>query len=46
MMVENYNFEKNRRMRNINYSIEEDPLEFGTEGKTDIASIVNECLDK
>lgn len=47
MMIEDFNIDQNRSVSNIERSAGQDPLDImNTDGKTDIASIVNENLEK
>lgn len=46
-MIEDFNIDQNRSVSNIERSAGQDPLDImNTDGKTDIASIVNENLEK
>jgi len=46
MMIENFNIDVNMQLGKMNYSAEVESLDMHTDGKTDIASIVNENLEK
>lgn len=41
-MIQDFNIENNK----MNYSVEDPDLDYSIEGKGDIASLVNENLDK